>query len=193
MKREIWKAIPEFEGRYEVSNIGRIRSLITNKGKASGTILKPYMNHKGYWAIDLMRDGKQENRKKAVVHRCVAVAFISPPPSKNHQVNHKDGNKLNNSVNNLEWVTPGEHLAHTQNTGLFKTKVSDEQVNEIIIYLLARVPQTQIALKYGISQATVSKIKHAQTRTNVTKSMADQLSRKARTKGRPPKNDIVNL
>jgi len=92
MSNEIWKNIAGFDGKYQVSTWGRVRSV--------NGILKPYVNHKGYLKIGLMRNGMCHKRR---VHRLVAQAFIP-----NHlglpEVNHIDGNKQNNSVTNLEWV-----------------------------------------------------------------------------------------
>ena len=91
---EIWKATDGFEG-YEVSTHGRVFSLKTNK------MMKLHKNRKGYLQVGLMREGKQVPQR---VHRLVARAFI-PNPNNYPQVNHKDENKANNFVNNLEWCT----------------------------------------------------------------------------------------
>ena len=98
---ETWKTIEGFEN-YEVSTWGNIR------GKYG--VLKPYKNKKGYLKVGLYKDGK--NNKKRV-NRLVAQAFI-PNPHCLPQVNHKDGNKLNNSYTNLEWVTNEENCYHAK-------------------------------------------------------------------------------
>lgn len=99
--KEIWKPIG-YEG-YEVSNLGRIKSY--KYDKENGKIMKPYRDTKGYLQIDLQLDGrKRQNRKHLAVHRLVAQAFI-PNPENLPQVNHKDENKENNCVDNLEWCT----------------------------------------------------------------------------------------
>lgn len=98
---EIWKPIG-YEG-YEVSNLGRVKSY--KYDKINGKIMKPYKNTKGYLQIDLQLDGrKRENRVHLSVHRLVAIAFI-PNPDNLPQVNHKDEDKTNNCVDNLEWCT----------------------------------------------------------------------------------------
>lgn len=100
---EMWKDIEGFEGRYQISSWGRVR----NK---DGMILKPYTNNKGYVKISL-QEGRRAIKKR--IHRLVAQAFI-PNPYNLPQVNHKDGNKQNNSYTNLEWVTNSENLRHAR-------------------------------------------------------------------------------
>lgn len=98
MKTEIWQPVKGYEGLYEVSNLGRIKSLNYNHtGKEK--ILKPANNGWGYLQIVLCRDGKVKHFK---VHRLVAIAFL-PNPEGLPEVNHKDENKSNNCVENLEW------------------------------------------------------------------------------------------
>jgi len=97
---EIWKPIDKYDG-YEVSNLGRVKSYKVDK--VNGKIMKPYRTTKGYLQIDISLDGrKRENRVHLAVHRLVAMAFI-PNPNNLPEVNHKDENKENNCVDNLEW------------------------------------------------------------------------------------------
>lgn len=105
---EIWKGVKGLEGIYEVSNKGRIRSLdrieVMKNGVArprAGRIIKPSIKANGYYCFHFSIKGKT---KEASVHRMVADAFI-PNPLKLPCVNHKDRNKLNNNVENLEWCT----------------------------------------------------------------------------------------
>lgn len=89
---EIWKVIDD---RYSVSNLGRVKSNYANKER----ILKPFYNHDGYLMVDIRHPN---TRKSISVHRLVAIAFI-PNPNNLKEVNHKDENKTNNCVDNLEW------------------------------------------------------------------------------------------
>ena len=99
---EIWKDIDGFNGKFQVSSWGRIRNAET------GNILKPYKNKKGYLKASLSYGGKSIKKR---INRLVAIAFIDNPYNL-PQVNHKDGNKENNSISNLEWVTNSENQKH---------------------------------------------------------------------------------
>lgn len=105
---EIWKPVRGYEGIYEVSNTGKIRSLdrmATSQGKAHktvyGKLLKSGLQRNGYLRVDLCKDGEIQH---CFVHRIVADAFVENPNSF-PMVNHKDENKANNNADNLEWCT----------------------------------------------------------------------------------------
>lgn len=102
---EIWKDIPGYDGYYQVSNLGRIKSLPrckpTDKRKSHNNIRKPKLAANGYFKINLSKDSKV---KWYGLHRLVAMAFI-PNPKNFPVVNHKDENPQNNCVDNLEWCT----------------------------------------------------------------------------------------
>lgn len=103
-----WKDTYIYGEQYQVSNTGMVRNKIT------GHILTPQEDKKGYMRVRLSLHDKKATAK---VHRLVAVAFI-PNPKRKPQVNHKDTNKHNNNVENLEWVTNGENQLHAYKTGL---------------------------------------------------------------------------
>jgi len=104
VETEIWKDIKDYENLYEVSNFGKVRRKRTQK------IMSIYLNHKGYCKVSLSRKNKSKNHR---VHRLVAIAFLENN-NYNLEVNHKDFNKLNNHVDNLEWVTGEENIKHYQ-------------------------------------------------------------------------------
>ena len=112
MNNEIWKPIEGTDGMYEVSNTGKVRSL-NYLGRGITKELKPWKNG-GYRRINLIVAGKKKN---FLLHRMVAEAFI-PNPDNKPEVNHKDGDKWNNSVANLEWATRRENITHADETGL---------------------------------------------------------------------------
>jgi hypothetical protein len=113
--KEIWKDIEGFEGLYQVSNLGRVKSFDTTDklGRIrKGRVLKPHRHPQGYLLVTLCKNGKHKNHK---THRVVAQAFI-PNPENKPEVNHIDENKTNNNVNNLEWSTRKENLNHGTRT-----------------------------------------------------------------------------
>ena len=118
---EIWKDIPDYEGLYQVSNLGRIKSLNYNHTKTE-KIRKLDQSGKGYSLILLCNS---KGKKKYLVHRLVAEAFLDNPDNL-PQVNHKDGNKLNNNVDNLEWCTNGYNEKHAYSLGLKSKNYADK-------------------------------------------------------------------
>lgn len=122
---EIWKDVNGFEGFYEVSNTGKIKrkkgETIYKDGRIahfSETILKPTEDFKGYLRVYLSVKSKKFSKR---VHRIVAETFIVNPEIKN-TVNHIDGNKKNNTIENLEWATNTENMQHAFKNGYFKER-----------------------------------------------------------------------
>lgn len=135
MDSEVWKPIKGYEGLYEVSNLGRVKSL-ERKVKAKnkyGTvdrtvtekILKYSINHKGYYLVKICN----QVNKSFLVHRLVAEAFIDNPENK-LQVNHINGDKKDNRVCNLEWCTNNENQKHAINMGLIDIDERIKRLNE---------------------------------------------------------------
>jgi len=165
---EEWRAIKEWEGLYEVSNFGRVRSLIrihTNtlgrKRKYGGIIMK-FKTDKDYKRINLQRQG---HIKTLNVHRLVGHAFIQNPENK-PEINHKDGHKFHNKAYNLEWSTSSENTLHAFKNGLMVSKkgensnnckLTEAKVLEIRA-LRGKVTQPELVRKYGVNQATISAI-----------------------------------
>ena len=113
---ELWKDIIGYEGYYQISNLGNVRSVDRFDGvhDRQGAIMKPALKRNGYLQVGLR---KHSERKWFSVHRLVAIHFIENPDKK-PQVNHIDGNKLNNTIENLEWVTEKENQNHAARLGL---------------------------------------------------------------------------
>lgn len=116
--QEVWKDIDieGFEGRYAVSNLGRVMSFSTQR-RTYDKILKNKITHDGYYETTLVGDNLK--CKYIRTHRLVAIYFV-PNPEGKPEVNHKDGNKLNNNADNLEWVTTSENQTHAYKMGLQK-------------------------------------------------------------------------
>lgn len=120
---EVWKPIKNFEGLYEISNLGRLKSL--PRSTTSGGIIKTHLT-KGYETTHICKDGKHYDVK---IHRLVAEAFIDNP-NKLPEVNHKDENKLNNAVDNLEWC----NSSYNHNYGTRLERVADKVKKKIAQY-----------------------------------------------------------
>jgi hypothetical protein len=112
MQEEKWRRIKGWP--YIVSSYGRIARYGSAQGTSTGKILKPKISNTGYAKVCLRRDG---DKWYARIHRLVADAFIGPCPP-GHQINHIDGDKLNNRSDNLEWATQSENMAHAAQHGL---------------------------------------------------------------------------
>lgn len=147
--KEIWKDIEEYEGIYQVSNLGRVKSVDrldgSNhrlKGKIKSTSIRP----NGYENVILFKNSK---RKGHSVHRLVAQAFISNTDNK-PEVNHIDENKTNNQASNLEWVTAKENMNHGTRTHKVMLKMSKK------VYCF-ETDKTYINARYASEELGVSR------------------------------------
>lgn len=158
---EVWKDIPGYEGRYQVSNIGRVKSLPRNEQfckRAEELILKTFVCGSGYQEVILK---KKQQRKPKLIHRMVAEAFV-PNPEGKEEVNHKDGNKNNNAYTNLEWVTPRENIRHSYDVLPHKTngkRVRCVETGEVCDSL------KEAAIKYGVQLPNVWKCCNGKQKT----------------------------
>jgi hypothetical protein len=167
--KEMWKNIKGYEKSYQISNLGRVKSLprkvkIIRYGKVhyktiSGRTMKPLLNKrgKGYLKINL----KRPNRLLSI-HQLVAKAFI-PNPENKPFINHIDGDPKNNVISNLEWCTAKENAIHASKNGLLprgenhpNSKLTKDQVLEIRkSYKPREITQQMLADKYGITKTLV--------------------------------------
>ncbi len=125
---EIWKDVDGYDGVYQVSTLGRFKSvdrIVKCKNGAKklyrGRMMKAVVANMGYYCLNMSKNG---NVKSCHLHRLVAEAFISNPENK-RTVNHIDGNKLNNCVANLEWATDSENNQHAVDNNLRNIKVGE--------------------------------------------------------------------
>jgi len=160
---EILKAVPGYEGRYEVSNLGYVRSISRYTGHQNirGRKLKGFHNNAGYLHVNLWISNVSH---KDSVHRLVCTAFNGTTEIQRPEVNHKDGNKNNNAASNLEWITRKENQLHAADLNLkphgessHLAKLTLDQVVEIR-GLKGTAPQKTIGAAFGVSQTCISKI-----------------------------------
>jgi hypothetical protein len=147
------KDIEGFEGRFKITSLGRVLSI---NGRYKGVVeLSPAIDVLGYRMTNLRMAPKN---RRARVHTLVAESFLKKEPHHNC-VNHKDGNKLNNNVDNLEWTTLGENIKHAVRTGLMdlkgekhhNSKLTKESVVEMRrLYATGKYTQLKIASMFGV-------------------------------------------
>jgi len=171
MKDEIWKDVPGYVGYYEVSNFGKVRSVdryVNNhKGERAlrkGKVLTDTLDDKGYVRYTF-RMGKSKKMKRG--HRLVAEAFI-PNPNQYTIINHKDGNKANNHISNLEWCTHRQNSQHAESMGLVnhvkgskhhKATTTEDDVRKMRrLYAKGNHTQKQIAEIFSINPNTIKHI-----------------------------------
>jgi hypothetical protein len=111
--QEEWRTIEKYPN-YMISNLGNIKSL-NYKRTGKEQTLKQNINGRGYCYVNISSNGKYNN---LLIHREVAKAFLKNDDKNKTDINHKDGNKLNNNINNLEWCTRSENILHAYRTGL---------------------------------------------------------------------------
>ena len=159
-----FKTISEYP-MYDISKNGIIRNRETKKIKSQ------YVGSTGYYMCTLTKDKKYKPKR---VHRLLAELFI-PNPNNELFINHIDGNKLNNSISNLEWCSHSYNMKHAFRTGLINntgekngmSKLNEEKVKEIKILLSNKVSQYKIAELFNISRSAILKINLKQTWAHV--------------------------
>lgn len=176
---ENWKPVIGFENLYEVSDFGRVRSvdriIISCNGVKRhfyGKILTPKLNKYGYPTLGLWNCGK---RTDCVIHRLVAKAFIENP-NDYEQVNHLDGDKTNNHVDNLEWCDGFRNIQHAYELGLIPLqkgeshgghKLTDNAVREIRRLRKCGYKYSEIAIHYNVSDRTIGQICRGENWTHI--------------------------
>ena len=171
---EEWKDCPEYEVVYQISNLGRLKSkpvFVENDslfGDEGGyvkhiKIKNQTINRYGYMTSKLCFQGKC---RRLTIHRLVAKAFI-PNPNNYSQVNHIDGNKKNNTISNLEWVSAAQNTKHAWDTGLINSdhmkgaRHHNAKINEDIVKEIRNndeLTRKELAQKYSVSISTINDI-----------------------------------
>lgn len=169
LPHEIWRDVVGYEGLYQVSNMGRVKSFFNGVEK----IRKPVLANPGYLSLVLYKDNVPTAKR---IHVLVAQAFI-PNPDNKPEVNHRFGDKIDNRVSELEWVTPSENKQHAYDIGLKRSgcahpraKFTEEQVRyirEVCIPGDLEFGFNALARKFGVGIETISRIYHRKRYKNV--------------------------
>ena len=156
---ERWKEVPGYDGRYWVSDEGRVKSFATGKER----MLKPRPADDGYLKVTFTMHYKQ---RTFLLHRVVLLAFAGPCPE-GFQGNHKDGDPLHNTLDNLEWVTPLGNSQHAWRNGFMHpprgeahgmAKLSEAEAIEIKQLLKNGIPHRQLAKRFHVHKSCITHI-----------------------------------
>jgi hypothetical protein len=152
---EIWKDVVGYEGLYKVSSFGSICSLVRSNQYPNGTILKGILLNIGYLMVNLY---KNKSVKCHHVHRLVALSYI-PNPDDKKQVNHIDGNPLNNNIENLEWVSHRENMRHWMKNSVLGDRLMNKERIDKVLYL-RNMGYTQYAIAWilKVNQSVISRV-----------------------------------
>jgi len=170
---EEWRDIMGYEGYYQVSNHGRVRSLDRtvphiNGGikNIKGKLLAQFKLPTGYKQINLCRTGIQ--RCQEYVHTLVLITFNGLPPTPTHECNHKNGVKSDNHINNLEWVTHSENMIHAHHTlnihrargeSVNGAKLTEAKVLKIRgLYTTGDYTQKELAIAFEVGQSSIGDV-----------------------------------
>lgn len=179
-EQDIWRPVVGYEGRYEVSDHGRVRSLpivVKRPGvkpfvhPGSGRVLQQSSNQRGYKLVELYC-GSRATRRTRPVHRLVCEAFHGPPPEDKPNTLHNDGKPDNNRAVNLRWGSQADNFADAKAHGVTgkgeahsQVKLTDAQVAEVRHLARARVlTASEISRRFGICQRYVHKLKAGEMR-----------------------------
>lgn len=168
---ENWKPVPDWEGIYEVSDLGRVRRLVKGTGTKPGRFLNPCFGSNGYVLVHFHYQGRSHAR---TLHGLVAEAFIGPRPH-NFEVNHRDGDKGNNRASNLEYVSRRDNLLHSYKflgrsrnsmpgEKNHKAKLTAADVAEIRRrYSAGQTTHKELAAAFSVAETTIAFITQRRT------------------------------
>lgn len=161
---EQWVSIPGYEGYYEVSDLGRVRSIDRivkgnvpgRVNRLKGKVLRDRVQNAGYRVVTLCKEGKPADY---LVHALVLTSFVGPCPADKRECLHRDHNKHNNVLTNLRWGTREENILDSCLDGRRAQKLTIEQVEEIReLYATGKYTQEKVGEKFGVSQVMIGRI-----------------------------------
>ena len=165
---EEWRPVPGYEGRYEVSSLGNVRSLGNAKRPKGRMLAKQYRD--GYASVTLYNGAPgRTSGNKVKVGRLVLLAFVGPKPSDKRDMCHRDTNRANDSLPNLYWGTRSENMKDTVRTGRIcgeqsvHCKLSYKEVQKI---RSSKDSGKQLAARYGVSQSLISMVRSGKKRVH---------------------------
>jgi len=169
MKKEIWKEIPEYNGFYQISNLGRVKSISRKMWNGFGyfysktKMLKPAIGSHGYYTVNLYNKSKQHC--SYLIHRLIAKAFISNTQNKPY-INHINNIRIDNRIKNLEWVTQKENINYALRDGYMDNHIGENnhtaKLTKNQVIEIRQNPhnysQKKLAIIYNVRPPTISKI-----------------------------------
>jgi hypothetical protein len=163
---ETWKSVLGYEGWYEVSDLGNVRSVRRTKGTWPGRVLKPHLSGRGYLTVRLYRESRVID---FCIHRLVLAAFVGPF-GPDQEGNHINGVKTDNRVGNLEKVSPSQNTRHALQSGLCNpqrlcgSQKSNAKLTEDVVRQIRALgdqfSQRELARRFGIHRRTIQGILH---------------------------------
>lgn len=179
---ERWHPVEGWEGYYEVSSWGRVKRTAPGSNTYPGKILRPGRNRGGYLHV-VLSSGKRKTQR--VIHRMVAKAFLSHPPSDSHcMVAHKNGDPADNRADNLYWATPSENsrdqVLHGTARGVplpTRRALTDEDVRSI---RRDPRPSKEVGFAYGVKSSTITQIRRRETYKHLPREAGDYVQQHKR-------------
>ena len=173
---EEWKVILGYDGAYEVSDLGRVRSWKNGKWgrREEPRLMKMGLNDHGYWRVTLTRDGAMGYH---LVHRLVLLAFVGEPPTTEHQAAHINGHPLDASLPNLYWATVAENGEDRARHGRLKGEshgnatLTEENVIEAVRLHNLGLGDATVAKRLGVTRAAIGRIIRREGWTHVTETL----------------------
>lgn len=172
---EVWRDVVGYEGYYRISSHGRVMRIMPFRSTYAGRILKPFTNSR-YYCVDLTRGN--EGKQRHPVHRLVMFAFVGERPTPDTHINHIDGDKLNNHIENLEYTTAKENIQHALKMGLrhapageshYSTRLTQEQVIQIrVTYAAGGITYDRLGERFGLTRSAIYAIVKGRTWKHVT-------------------------